>query len=117
MESSHNQIMVILTGIVLVVAISGFIIGMSMSTTGQFTYAGGSGKSYAGGFIQYSYPQEPCEYIPCADNKHAVFIETVGGTSPWQTMGQTVLCYCPEDPENIISVPMVQEIPSGIYVK
>ncbi len=112
-----KQIIVVLIGIVLVVAISGFIISMSTQATGQFTYAGGSNVAYSGGFIQYSYPQEPCEYIPCANNKHATFIQTIGGTSPWQTQAQSVLCYCPENPQKVFTVPMVQQIPSqGVYI-
>jgi len=118
MLDNPKQIIVILTGIVLVVAITGFIIGMNTKATGQFTYAGGSNVAYSGGYIQYSYPQEPCEYIPCANNKHAIFIQTIGGTSPWQTNAQSVLCYCPENPSKVYTVPMVQQIPSqGVYIQ
>lgn len=107
----NKQIVVILIAIILVVAVTGFIIQMNTSTTGQYTYAGGWNK----GWIQYSYPQEACEYIEC-ENGPALFKGTVGGTAVWDTRLQFVECYCPETPTQIIATPMTYPVSSGGYI-
>ena len=107
----NKQSIVILTAIVLVVAVAGFIINLSTSTTGQYTYAGGWNK----GWIQYSYPQEACEYIEC-ENGPAVFKGTVGGDAVWDPRLQFVECYCPENPNEIIATPMTYPVSSGGYI-
>ena len=107
----NKQGLVILIAIILVIGVSGFI--LKASIVGQYTFAGGNARTgFNNVMIQYSYPEEACEYIPCAEG-HAIFIETAGGISPWDRFSQVVRCYCPENPEVVLTVPMVHSIPSG----
>ena len=109
----NKQTIVILMAIVLVVAIAGFILKMNMSTTGQFTRTGGP---EGGGMIQYSYPEEACQSLPCI-NGQGIFIDTSGGKYIWSGNRQTATCYCPEDPSTLIYVPMVHPLqPTGRYI-
>jgi hypothetical protein len=108
----NRQSILILIALILVVAVSGLI--LKMGVTGQYVCAGGCQQGM--GMIQYSYPSEPCEYVPC-QNGHAEFSTTVGGMSPWDTYQQLAECYCPEKPEQKIYVPMVHPMPQkGMYI-
>ncbi|MBW3002403.1 hypothetical protein KY338_04550 [Candidatus Woesearchaeota archaeon] len=108
----NRQSILILAALVLVVAVSGFI--LKLSITGQYVCAGGCQQGV--GVIQYSYPEEACEYVPC-QNGHAIFSTTVGGVSPWDTYQQLSECYCPEKPEQKIYIPMVHPMPQkGMYL-
>lgn len=108
----NKQSILILTALVLIIAVSGLIIKTSI--TGQYICAGGCQQGV--GIIQYSYPAEACEYIPCTYGP-AVFVTTWGGISPWQTNPQIAECYCPENPYQKVYVPLVHRMPEkGLYI-
>lgn len=110
MENRQN--MLILIALVLVVLVSGFI--LKMNITGSYICAGGCQQGV--GTIQYSYPAEACEYVPCRHG-HAVFVTTRGGISPWQEDIQIAECYCPENPNERIYTPLVHQMPrKGMYI-
>lgn len=103
---NQKQAFVILLAIVVLVAVSGMIIKMKVSKTGGFYYAGNS--------IQYENPKEACSSVSCMSGTAKV-LESTGDLFPYGSYRMVVRCYCPEEPNFIITVPMVRALPMERY--
>ena len=103
---NSRQALIIILAIVLLVAVAGLVVKMKASKTGGFYYAGSS--------IQYENPKEACRSVACSQGNALVY-ESTGDLFPYGSKRMVVQCYCPNQPDVVITVPMVRTLPLERY--
>ena len=101
-----RQALIMILAIVVLVAIAGMVVKMKASKTGGFYYAGNT--------IQYENPKEACRSIACSRGNALVY-ESTGDLFPYGSRRMVVQCFCPEQADVVITVPMVRTLPLERY--